>query len=307
VYPTALQYPGAPHSRWWEIEDAAVDLGGYPPDSSHFPTTLLLDLVASHGDDWFLFPVGATVGKVLTLLDGTVFATDGFGEEYALRPPKDDWYLFRTTGLDKYSLMVWLRAVTPLEGQPLEVVLLGLDEYSNLLWSVERRLEGRDTLPPQRTHDQEEANPTVAKPSRAGEPEAQKRFVYVPGQDPVPFWHPYQIEEQRDDAGQPRRRFVQRRLADLAREQPELLPAARAQVLQAFATESADLVGAREVVHEIEPSTVPSIGTVFERRYVLARDIAGNPVLWLQRRRTPFLAPPGRALRFDVMAEDAAP
>jgi hypothetical protein len=28
TYPTALHYPGAPNSRWWEIEDAAVDIAG---------------------------------------------------------------------------------------------------------------------------------------------------------------------------------------------------------------------------------------------------------------------------------------
>lgn len=103
VYPTALQYPGAPRSRWWEIEDAAVDIGGYPPDTSHFPTTLLIDLIASHGDDWFLFPVDARGGHILTLR--TVTVTDAFGESYPLTPPAD-WWLFKTTGLDLHSLVV---------------------------------------------------------------------------------------------------------------------------------------------------------------------------------------------------------
>jgi hypothetical protein len=59
VYPTPRQYPGAPHSRWCQIEDAAVDIGGYPPDAAHFATTLLIDLIASHSDDWFVFPADA--------------------------------------------------------------------------------------------------------------------------------------------------------------------------------------------------------------------------------------------------------
>jgi hypothetical protein len=62
-----------------------------------------------------------------------------------------------------------------------------------------------------------------------------------------------------------------------------------------------------EVVHEIAPTTVPSIGVVLERRYMLAREVDGAPRLWLQRQRRPFLTPPGRALRFDVLAEEAAP
>jgi hypothetical protein len=80
-----------------------------------------------------------------------------------------------------------------------------------------------------------------------------------------------------------------------------LLPPPHADVLRAR-----NAAGA-EVVHEIAPGTVPSIGVVLERRYVLARDVHGNPVLWRQRRRSPFLSPPGRHLRFDVLAENATP
>jgi hypothetical protein len=296
TYPTALQYPGAPHSRWWEIEDAAVDIGGYPPDTSHFATTLLIDLIASHGDDWFVFPVDARVGHVLTISAPTV--TDAFGEVYGLDPPAD-WWLFRTTDLDDRSLVVWLRALVPAEGQPLEDVLLGLDEYSNILWAVERRVAGHDLSQPERTPEHELANPTLAKPNRTGKPDDRKRFVYVPGRDAVAYWHPYQIEDRPDPEGRLRRRFVQRRLADLTRVHPELLPAPRAEVLRVQ-----NDVG-QEIVHEIVPATVPSIGVVVERRYMLARDVGGNPVLWVQRQRTPFLSPPGRMLRFDVLADTA--
>src|SRR5262249_36579734 len=54
--PATIRLPGAPHPRWWQIEDARVDIGGFPPDRSHFPTMLLIDLIVSHGDDWFHFP-----------------------------------------------------------------------------------------------------------------------------------------------------------------------------------------------------------------------------------------------------------
>jgi hypothetical protein len=298
VLPTALRYPGAPHDRWWEIEDAAVDIGGYPPDTSHFATALLIDLIASHSPDWFVFPVDGRAGHVLTLRTPTV--VDAFGETYSLTPP-GDWWLFRTTDLDDRSLVVWLRALSPAEGRPLEDVLVGLDEYSNVVWAVERRVDGHDLAQPERTPAQDAANPPRAKPDRAGEPDERKRFVYVPGQDAAAYWHPYQIEDRADPGGTVHRRFVQRRLADLSRVTPELLPPPHADVLRAR-----NAAGA-EVVHEIAPGTVPSIGVVLERRYVLARDVHGNPVLWRQRRRSPFLSPPGRHLRFDVLAENATP
>jgi hypothetical protein len=280
AYPTALHYPGAPNSRWWEIENAAVDIAGYPPDSSHFATTLLIELISSHGDDWFLFPLDAAAGSVVTLPSVTV--TDSFGDVYPVTPPAG-WELFRTSGLTASSLAVWLRALSPIEGQPVEDVLLGLDEYANVLWAVERRTGGHEVA----------GSGAAPPPDRPGAPEPAPAYAYRPGQGAAPCWHPYEVTEGPDG----RRRFVQRRLADLSGAEPTLTPAAAAEVLRVR------IPGGGEVVHEIEPATVPSIGVVLERRHRLARDVHGNPVLWMQRQRTPFLRPPSRALRFDVLAE----
>ena len=93
VYPSRLSYPSAPLPRWWQIEDGAVDIGGYPPDRSHLATVLLIDLIVSHSDDWFRFPVDAVAGHVITLDE--VVVTDSFGQTWELTPP-DDWRLFGT-------------------------------------------------------------------------------------------------------------------------------------------------------------------------------------------------------------------
>jgi hypothetical protein len=287
VFPAPLQYPGAPHSRWWEIEDAAVDVGGYPPDPSHFATSLLIELIASHSDDWFLFPVDAPVANILTLDKVTV--TDSFGDTYDVHAPKD-WWLFRIAGFGASTLALWLRTITPIEGPPLEDVLLGIDEYANLLWAVEQRVDGRDTSPPAQDPDHELANPTVAQPQTVID-SAASAYTYVPAIGTAAHWHPYELDDT------PSRRFVQRRLADLSRAQPELLPAPVAEVLRAYS-------GNTEIIHQIEPATVPSIGTHLQRRYQLARSITGDPCLWVQRQRTPVLRPPSRTARFDHLAPD---
>ena len=62
VIPGRLDYPGAPNPRWWQLENRAVDIGGFAPDRSHFATMLLLDVVLAHADDWFSFPVPPPVG-----------------------------------------------------------------------------------------------------------------------------------------------------------------------------------------------------------------------------------------------------
>jgi len=119
-----------------------------------------------------------------------------------------------------------------------------------------------------------------------------REFVYIPGQGAATHWHPYVIPEDAP-AGQSRR-FEHRRLLDLTRQRPWALPAAEAKILQP---------GASEPIHFIEPQAIPSNGIEIERRWQLARDMAGQPVLWIQCQRRPLMSPPGRRLRFDVMAE----
>ncbi|RPF30325.1 hypothetical protein EDD92_0080 [Streptomyces sp. TLI_185] len=182
----------------------------------------------------------------------------------------------------------------------IEHVLLGLDEYSDVLWAVEQQVAGHTLASPERTPAQEAANPTFALPDRSGEPGDRQWFTYVPGRGQSAYWHPYEIDDLPGADGVPRRRFVQRRMADLSRTQPELLPAPTAELLRVRG-------GATEVVHEIAPATLPSIGVVLERRYHFARDVLGRPLLWRSRRRTPSLNPPGTTMRFDVLADGRAP
>jgi hypothetical protein len=286
VLPSRMRYPGAPHPRWWQIEDAQVDIGGFPPDRGHFPTMLLIDLVVSHSDDWFLFPIAAPAGHAVTLHQVTV--RDAFGDDWDVTPPEDDWSLFEVTGLDKTSLLVWATVTTPLSGPVLEDVALGMDEDANMLWAVEQRVAGRDlpTVP----------RPEAQLPNGGGQPVVdarRKSYAYLPSTPMFPYWHPYPIA----DVGG-RRRFIQGRLADLAQAPPALLPEPRARVLYDRQAP------ARGPVHQIEPATVPSLGLRLERRYMLARGTDGLPALWSQRRRLPLLAPPAPHLRFDVMEEE---
>ncbi|MCC6804990.1 MAG: hypothetical protein IT319_19065, partial [Anaerolineae bacterium] len=255
VAPAQVQYPGAPHSRWWEIEDADTDIAGFPPDRSQFPTMLLIDLVVSHSDDWFLFPVSTKIGHIVTLHHVTV--RDGFDEEYDLTfIDSSSWSLFKTSGLRDTSLVVWSAAMTPLQSAPLENVQLGIDEDANLLWAVERRLNGQDiqftvqtpssTMPP---------NATL----KTADTTASKAYHYVPGTGALPFWHPYSLEA--DESG---RRFRQAILDAMVFPNVTALPPPRAAVLHV-----------NTGVHEVETDAVPSNGIEIERCWMLARDVAG--------------------------------
>lgn len=304
--PTALQYPGAPNTRWWQIEDAEVDIGGYAPDSAHTPTALLTELIFSHSDDWFLFPVAARAGHAVTM--EALEVRDAFDRPYrsqeqavneqgqpldkplwpGLHPPKD-WTLFQVDGLPAEALLLWHVAELPLESAPIERVQFGLDEESNLLWAVERTVDSREVESRRVDLPDEASNPRFNTGKSSGDARNVREYAYVPAQGVAPHWHPYEIDEV---DGQ--RRLVQRRLVDLSRQQPTPMPAPEAEVLQPAAD------GQR---HQIAPLAIPSNGIELERRWQLARDMEGNPVLWIQRQRRSLLSPPARRLRFDVMEE----
>ena len=300
VVPQRLHYPGAPAPRWWQIEDAAVDIGGFPPDRSHLATALLIELVCDHANDWFTVPVPSPApppdgetppssGVVVSL--GAAKVKDSFDDWWTLTiPPGDDdppaaadeapgpWSLFRTEGLDRSSLVVWPTATTPLSGPVMDDVILGVDEDANVLWAVELRADGIDLAL------SADSGAALEETRRTG----TREFVWQPSTTLPEHWHPYRIESRSALA---RRVFVQGLVADLSQSPPvtrsgprsELLGAGRGQVLAA--------------------SAVPNQGLRLERRHMLARGTDGRPVLWRQRRRLPVLAGPVSHLRFDLLRE----
>jgi hypothetical protein len=283
VLATRIEYPGAPHPRWWQIEEAGTDLGTYAPDRGHFATMLLLELVTSHSDDWFTFPVAADAGHIVTLHEAAVI--DAFGERWPLATPDDGWTLFAVTGLDQRSLVLWPAVTTPLVGPVIDQVDLAHDEDANLVWAVERRVDGRDKPTPPRPAD------TATNPPP--DPDTQPRYRYVPSTEVPHFWHPYVIHDNLNG----RRRLVQHRLADLTGPEPLPAPAPTSDLLLDPAS------GGRHPVHQIEPSAIPTDGLQLERRYVLARATDGKPVLWTQRRRLPLTVPPTMRLTFDILEQ----
>jgi hypothetical protein len=281
VTPTRLRYPSAPLPRWFQIEDAQIAIGGHAPDRANLATLVLIDLVVNQSDDWFTFPLDAHIGEVLTLED--VGVLDSFGERWPLASPSD-WSLFSTHGLDPRSLVLWAKAATPLVGQVLDEVVIGIDEDANLVWAVETVVGGRTSPTPEQP----------AAPATQQDVTGRDTFAYR-AMTPIPaHWHPYVVEEVDD-----RRRFVQGRAADLSGRTAVLLPPPVSDLL-------VDPVsGGQHPVHQLEPAAIPQDGVRVEQRAMLARTTSGDPLLWTQRRRVPMLTPPALALRFDVLEPGA--
>jgi hypothetical protein len=118
-----------------------------------------------------------------------------------------------------------------------------------------------------------------------------RRWRYEPGDPPQPFWHPYVKDPDHHV-------FVQNGLADLTQTPPQPMPRPQAEVLRVRGAGGPS-------IHQLSSASVPSNGVALERRWSLARDRDGNPVLWIQRERKPLVSPPARRLRFDVAVEMA--
>lgn len=301
VVPIRLQYPGAPLPRVFQIEDHAVDIGGYPPDRSHLATALLIELISSHSSDWFMAPVPAPygastapgTGAVVTVSEvivrntfdqeDQVFVPSGLGAPSADPDlPVGPWSLFRTTGLDDSSLVVWPVA-QPTTGPVLDDLVFGVDEDANLMWAIEMRVDGREL------NVGVDAGQALADAARSG----TREFSWLPSTTLPPSWFPYRTVAA--PTGRTRQVFEQGRVADLNRAEEQVRPGPTSELISA--TSGSDS-------HWLETDAVPYQGLRLERRYQLARGTDGRPVLWRQRRTVPLLAGPTSHLRFDLLKEE---
>ena len=317
VVPSRLDYPGAPNPRWWQLEDRAVDIGGFAPDRSHLGTMLLTDVALSHSDDWFSFHVPPpfddpqpqpSSGALVRLSDVTV--RDSFDQIWPLAPPPASgagaWSLFHTTGLDPADLLIWPVTVAPNRGPLLDDVLIGVDEDANLAWAVELWADGRQLL------TDADTDAAIAETSRTG----SRDFRYLPSTTLPDHWHPYQRiragdpsvgpapvdgagDTAGDTAGDGRSgSWRQAVLADLTGPVPRPRPGP---VSRLIGGPSGPGLGRG---HELDPTAIPSNGVRLQRRAMLARDTNGRPVLWVERSSRPVTGPPTSHLRFDAFAED---
>ncbi|NEW28857.1 hypothetical protein [Nocardia cyriacigeorgica] len=301
VIPNRLSYPGAPHPRWWQIEDHAVDIGGFAPDRSHLGTMLLYDVAIAHSDDWFWFPVpeprtGATehpsAGVVVNLESAVVH--DSFDEKWTLTAPAaTDWSLFQTAGLPETHLVIWPVAVAPQAGPLLDDIALGVDEDANLAWAVELRADG---LALQESTATAEA---AAQTTRTG----TRDFTYLPSTTLPAHWHAYarvRIGDASPEQGAGDGRcgpWRQAIVADLTGPAPRPRPGPQSRLIGGPSGPGAGRG------HTIASNALPSSGVRLQRRPMLARDTEGRPVLWIERRAVPLIGPPTSHLRFDVLAE----
>lgn len=283
-YPTRVSIPGGPLPRWWQIEDPGLDPGAVAPARTHLARLLLIHATSARSDGWFTAPLAAPIGTLVGVTQLTV--VDSM-ELTSTNAPALDWSLFHVSGRRANELLLWPTVAHPVTAAVgLDVVDIGVDEDANVLWAVEKRVNGSEVVEP----DPPQPAPTETPPAGQVAVLRPRRYRFVPATDVPQSWHPYVIQ-----ATGSVRRYIQARLADMDERPVAPRPGPTSRLLHDPQATNAD------PAHAIFPDVIPRLGVRLDRRYTLGRSTTGDPLLWIQRRRSPLTGPPVSRLRYDVV------
>jgi hypothetical protein len=246
LLPARLRFPGMPAERWWQVDDAVIDLGAVDAGAADVARMLQLDFAVSYGGDAYLVPVRLPAASWTTVSRFEVL--DCFGDRATIQPAASAAWAMCTTGAIPGLLLV-PSSVGAIDGAPTDVLTLARDELANLAWLIEERWASGSGQPVERA-----TRPTPPPPIAEG---TSADLVWRLAADPPPSWFP--LAAGSDSSRGP----VLRRLGGTAAPRSRL---------------------AAHVADPLPDRTLPRSGARVERRARLAVDSAGRPVLWMARR-----------------------
>ena len=154
VIPSNAQFGGMPNKRWWEFEDAAIDLGNISADEKNLAKILITEFALVYSNDWFVIPYDVPVGS-LSKIKGIV-VTDSFGQKTMVQAAGlgeqndwNKWNMFSMTTLENPLItdvevdnrIFFPPVLTKVhESDPTEMVKFVRDEMANMVWGVEDRI-----------------------------------------------------------------------------------------------------------------------------------------------------------------------
>ncbi|MGW8365973.1 hypothetical protein ACWGK1_36185, partial [Streptomyces wedmorensis] len=287
TFPAPVRFPGMPARRYWEFEDARVDLGGVEAAPSDLARMLVAEFATVYGNDWYLVPLDVPVGSLTTLTSvvvGDTFSSELGGPTLLPAPGAGagdaHWSVHRLSTGDggrRTGLFVPPVTVGGLEGEPVEEVLLARDEGANQAWAVERRVP----TPVGGSLDRTRTAPTPRPaPAVAGGTAVYRLMSDVP-----PHWFPLLPREPRPGA------YVLR-LGHL--DGPDGAPLRPLGRLLAPGLPNA---------YDLFSEEVPREGVTLTRAHQYARTRDGRGVLWTSRRARPGRGESSSGLRFDGLED----
>jgi len=299
--PTPVRLPGAPLPRFWELEDARVNLPRLEAARTDPASRMFLDFALRFSNDWFSVPLRLPAGTLSRIR--SLVVTDTFGERQLLRHasladgPGSPWRMYALSiapsNPDAISdpselapyLDLFLLPAAPaqvLESPAVEEVRLLRDEMANLAWAVEALVES-----------------PAGRPVDVAEQDRIER-----GAEPAPPPPPAGMRRYRLGVGAPDHWVPLLPVEGAPREARRLERGAAPRVVNG---EIAGALLPRGRV--LEPGTVlqlydeevPREGAVVRRSYRLSRAADGTTHLWIGRRKGPGRGEGSSGLRFDVL------
>jgi hypothetical protein len=280
-----ITFRGMPARRFWEMEDAAVDVGGLTAAAEDLGRLLLREFVLIYGNDWFQLPLAVPVGSQVRIDSLTVLDTFGISAVIPHYAAADGlsggWRMFslRSSGasigtsasvLAAANLLVVPPAgLATLDSAPIEDVLLLRDEPAEMAWAVERKAVGFSGLVVDRGLAWRTTQPPVPPPGDG--------LTYRLGSIVPDYWLP--LLPVAVDNGPLRLRRGQ-------------LPTASVGVL-------GKMLAYPDLTVFLEE--VPREGVYLTRRYRYARGLDGAAYLWIGRQRSTGTGEGRSGLRFDYL------
>jgi hypothetical protein len=295
VLASPIAYGGMPARRWFEFEDATVNLGKVsagPPDLAQM---LLIEFASLYSNDHFGISIELPVGSLCRVT--SLIVADNFGGRTRVRPSDESagapsWQMYRPSieGSIEAAPVLFLTPTLAnvLEGEPIEEVLFLRDEMANMAWAVERVIEGPTGGPLSRHEAYQEQRRRAgdeASPSEATQALRYRGFTGVP-----PNWIPLIPV-----AVSPGSHEVRLQLREMLDPDSELPIPPEGVLLDTS-------VGRLELYDE----EVPRAGVRVRRSYRFTRWTDGSPHLWIGRTKGVGRGEGSSGLRFDTL-ETAPP
>lgn len=277
-----VTFRGMPARRFWEMEDASVDIGALSAGADDLGRLLLRDFALIYGNDWFQIPLAVPVGSDVTI--NSLIVADTFGlttiiPHYAqVDGATGLWRMFALSNDAQTSdaasaqhLVIMPSAVGVLDSDVIEDVLLLRDELGDMAWGVERTAVGFAGTPLDRTQIWRTSAPPVVPPTQDAPPK------YRLGSTVPDYWFPF-LPIGADNAHLQMRRGI--------------LP-----------TESSGPMGRMLSYPRLTMflDELPREGVHLERMFRFARGADGSSLLWIGRRRSTGRGEGRSGLRFDYL------
>jgi hypothetical protein len=321
VIPTPARFAGMPNPRWWQFEDAAVDLGNFRAQATDLARIVVAEFALVYGNNWFAIPCNQDVGT-LAEIEGIV-VTDVFGQRTLVRAAVGassgswgSWDLFSLSPRGTTAaapvlgqhLFLPATAVQTLDAEPHETVTLVRDEMADMVWGIERRVAdglggGQDGIEAARRFTEsllrvlQEERPEVipAVPPPPPDPSAPK-LRYRLGTEVSESWIPF-LPVHRDDG----LRAIQLQRASMPRfldsdADPQLVRP-RTTILRHGLSEQDALLEQYHLNEEEVPRTGVTVNGALRR----ARWLDGRTVVWHGRTVVTGRGEVDSGLRFDVV------